>query len=282
MKRRSSLAIVTILVLLTLSCNFLGGGEEEGAEATPPPTEPALPEAESPRVRPADGMPMVHVPAGEFLMGDDTSPFASEKPAHTVYLDEYWIDRYEVTNAQYGLCVDAGACAEPQSWEDSNLNGDPQPALVVWEAAQAYCHWGEGRLATEAEWEKAARGTDGRKWPWGNEFDPSLANLNGDEDGYEFTAPVGSFPRGASPYDLMDVAGNAAEWVSDWYDPEYYAESPTHNPAGPASGEQRLVRGTLANGGGGPEKCRCVARFPNDPVRWEFGFRCVSNTPPEE
>ena len=298
MKRRTFLARVAILILVTLSSGCLGG-KDEIAEAPPllieptsqaltrssegaTPLEPVLGEVESPRVRPADGMLVSHIPAGEFLMGDDASPLAAEKPAHRVNLGAYWIDHLEVTNAQYRLCVEAGVCSEPKSWKDGNLNGDNQPVLVVWEAAQAYCEWAGGRLPTEAEWEKAARGTGGHKWPWGNAFDSSLANLNGDADGYGFTAPVGSFPGGASPYGLLDMAGNAAEWVSDWYDAEYYARSPTHNPSGPASGKQRSVRGTVANGGGGPEKCRAVARFPQDPVRWEFGFRCVSSVPPDD
>ena len=96
------------------------------------------------------------------------------------------------------------------------------------------------------------------------------------------TAPVGSFPTGASPYGLLDMAGNAAEWVADWYDPEYYAHSPAQNPTGPAGGEQKVVRGTIANAGGGPEKCRGVARYPQDHTRGEFGFRCAATTPPSE
>jgi sulfatase modifying factor 1 len=232
-----------------------------------------------PITRPADGMVMIHIPAGEFLMGDDTSPFPAEKPQHLVYLDEYWMDRTEVSNAQYRRCVEAEVCAAPKSWDDANLNGDDQPALVPWEAAQTYCAWVGARLPAEAQWEKAARGIDGRKWPWGSEFEPGRANLSGEEDGYMHTAPVGIFPTGASPYGLLDMAGNAAEWVADWYDPEYYTRSPTQNPTGPGGGEQKTIRGTLANGGGGPEKCRCVARYPQDPVRWEFGFRCAATTP---
>jgi formylglycine-generating enzyme required for sulfatase activity len=283
-----------ILALISLfAASACGGGEDE-AEATGPsaptttqpsaeqPTSPPeataapLPAQQQPVERAIDGMVMVHVPAGEFLMGSDESAFPPERPAHLVTLDEYWIDRTEVTNAQYRLCVEAGVCAEPKPWEDANLNTDDQPALVLWEAARTYCEWAGGRLPTEAEWEKAARGTDGRLWPWGQEFEPGRANLSGDEDGYGYTAPVGSFPDGASPYGLQDMAGNAAEWVADWYDPEYYTHSPAQNPPGPAGGEQKLVRGTISNAGGGPEKCRCVARYPQDPVRWEFGFRCVT------
>lgn len=298
MKKHNKLLFIVVaaLVLAALSCGPFGDlfGGEEGEATQPPSTEapdaatappqeataPPEPEGPSSGFRSVDGMEMMRIPAGEFLMGDDGSPFAPERPAHTVFLDEYWIDRHEVSNGQYRLCVDAGVCAAPESWEDENLDDESQPALVLWESARTFCGWVGGRLPTEAEWEKAARGTDGRQWPWGNEFDLAMANLNGDDDGYGHTAPVGSFPSGASPYGLLNMAGNAAEWVADWFGEEYYAQSPAANPPGPASGEQKLVRGTLANGGGGPEKCRCVARFPQDPGRWEFGFRCVSDVAP--
>jgi hypothetical protein len=226
-------------------------------------------------------MTVVHVPDGEFLMGSDASPYSFERPEHIVYLDAYWIDQTEVSNTQYRRCVEAEVCAAPKSWEDPNSNADDQPALVAWEAAQAYCEWVGGRLPTEAEWEKAARGTDGRRWPWGNEFEPGRANLSGEEDGYTGTSPVGVFPDGASPYGLLDMAGNAAEWVSDWWDPEYYDRSPARNPTGPAGGDEKVIRGSIANAGGGPEKCRCVARFSRA-TSDEVGFRCVSNTPPDE
>ena len=287
--------IFTLLLLLaTVAC---GGGDKESeatasptvlpaaASASATPTKPGatsapVHEQEQPVERGVDGMVMVYVPAGEFLMGSDESPFPQEKPQHLVTLDGFWIDRVEVSNAQYRLCVGAGDCAESKAWTDSNLNGDEQPALVLWEAAQTYCEWVGGRLPTEAEWEKAARGTDGRTWPWGSEFQPDRANLSGDDDGYEFTAPVGSFPTGVSPYGLLDMAGNAAEWVADWYDAEAYAHSPAQNPTGPGGGDQKVIRGTIANGGGGPEKSRCIARYPQDPTRWEFGLRCVATEPP--
>jgi hypothetical protein len=225
-------------------------------------------------------MTMFNVPAGEFLMGLDDSPFAPERPQHLVFLDDFWIDRNEVSNAQYRLCVEAGACTEPRTWGDANFNTDDQPSLVPWESAEKYCLWAGGRLPTEAEWEKAARGTDGRIWPWGNEFEANRANLAKDSDGYGFTAPIGSFPGDASPYGLLDVAGNAAEWVADWYDAEYYTHSPAQNPTGPAGGDKKVQRGTIANAGGGPEKCRCVARYAADP-NWDFGFRCAATAPPE-
>jgi hypothetical protein len=226
-------------------------------------------------------MTMVHVPAGDFLMGDDASAFAPEKPAHRVALDAYWIDRTEVTNVQYRACVEAGGCPEPRVWWNEDLNGDEQPVLVPWASAEAYCTWVGARLPTEAEWEKAVRGTDGRTWPWGDEFEANRANLSGEEDGYGGTAPVGSFPDDLSPYGLLDGAGNAAEWVADWFEVDYYARAPRENPKGPATGERKVHRAPIANAGGGPEKCRCVARYGADP-NWEFGFRCVAGVPPAD
>jgi formylglycine-generating enzyme required for sulfatase activity len=254
------------------------GGETPGAipDLPPPPAETQT------KARPADGMTMIYIPAGQFVMGDDASAFAPERPAHLVFLTDYWIDKTEVTNAQYRLCVQAGVCTPPPAFDNPDLNGDQQPALVPWSGAQAYCQWVGGRLPTEAEWEKAARGTDARLWPWGHQFEDGRANLSGDTDGYGFTAPVGVFPAGASPYSLLDMAGNAAEWVADWYDAAYYAQSPAQNPTGPAVGEEKVVRSTIANGGGGPEKCRTVARYPAPPEhpRWHYGFRCASTTQP--
>lgn len=283
MNSRNTWGILMIVALLALACSLTGGPDEEAPEPTTPAAEattPPKPEPEDTAVRALDGMEMVLIPAGEFLMGDDASAFAPEKPAHIVYLDEYWIDRYEVTNAQYRLCVEAEVCPEPGFWWNEDLNGDRQPVLVPWKAAKTYCEWVDGRLPTEAEWEKATRGTDGRTWTWGNEFVPNRANLSSDEDGYGPTAPVGSFPDDLSPYGLLDVAGNAGEWVADWWDAEYYARSPARNPTGPAGGEKRVHRAPIANAGGGPEKSRCVARYAADPS-WEYGFRCISPTRPE-
>jgi formylglycine-generating enzyme required for sulfatase activity len=190
--------------------------------------------------RSEDGAEMVLVPAGEFLMGSDDG--ADEKPPHRVYLDAFSIDKYETTNALYRRFMDATNRAAPWYWSDAKGNGATQPVVgVSWGDADAYCRWAGKRLPTEAEWEKAARGTDGRKYPWGEQWDASRANWGESKLGK--TAPVGSYPGGVSPYGAHDMAGNAWEWVADWYDKDYYQRSPERNPKGPDSGSARVLRG---------------------------------------
>jgi formylglycine-generating enzyme required for sulfatase activity len=205
---------------------------------------------------------MVFVPAGEFIMGDDEGD-DDEKPEREVFLDAFHIDKYEVTNAQYKECVDAGACNPPArisspshlSYYD-NPEFDDYPVIwVSWDDAQTYCKWRGKRLPTEAEWEKAARGTDERLWPWGNsEPDESKLNLcdvnclydwkeSHIDDGYADTAPVGSFEAGKSPYGVYNMGGNIREWVADWFTPDYYRNAPDRNPPGPSSGIGKALRG---------------------------------------
>ena len=232
------------------------------------------------QVSPKDGMTMVIVPEGDFIMGtadSDKSAPIGEKPQHTVFLDSYWIDQTDVTNAMYVKCVKDGACKESTFKDAPDFNGDNQPVIGIgWDSAKAYCQWAGRRLPTEAEWEKAARGTDGLIYPWGNQPpNGSLANFN--KSGGK-TADVGSFPAGASPYGALDMAGNVWQWVADWYDPSYYQSMTTwRNPTGPSSGYTRVVRGGSLFFG--PDDVRSAVRVVNyaSSGRSYFGFRCAES-----
>ncbi len=214
---------------------------------TATPTPAVTPTPQAGEKRESGGIPFVYVPAGEFEMGSDNGG-SDEQPVHTVYLDSYWIMQTEVTNAEYAKCVDAEVCRKPNNdrWNDNSYSNHPV-TNVSWHDAVAYADWLSGetgqtmRLPTEAEWEKAARGADGRTYPWGGASpDSSLLNYNRNEGG---TTPVGSYPNGASPYGALDMAGNVWEWTADWYASDYYANSPDRNPQGPGSGGSRVLRG---------------------------------------
>jgi formylglycine-generating enzyme required for sulfatase activity len=266
--------------------------------------------------RPIDGMVMVFLPKGEFMMGSDDEEiihalemcnrhygecqltwFQVEQPVHKIVLDAFWIDQTEVSNAQYQLCVEAGSCEPPiqinsdtrnSYYEDDSYEYYPV-VNVSWYQASAYCEWVGGRLPTEAEWEYAARGPEGRRYPWGNEYDGAKLNscdLNCGydwaeeifDDGYADTAPVGSYPSGASWCGSFDMAGNVWEWTADWFG-EYTDKSQT-NPSGPATGSARAVRGDAADGT--RSVSRSAARHGMAPSRTYAytGFRCVySNLP---
>ncbi len=199
---------------------------------------------------------MVLIPEGTFEMGCDwgTDPYlctVEESPLHTVQLDADYIDKHEVTNSRYAACVDAGVCSAPKrtsspTWP--SYYGDPAyanyPVIYVdWLQAGAFCEWEHKRLPTEAEWEKAARGaSDRRAFPWGNDT-PPCGRANGPTGCVGDTTAVGSYSAGASPYGVMDMAGNVLEWVNDWYDPDYYTYTPYSNPPGPATGAERVTRG---------------------------------------
>jgi serine/threonine-protein kinase len=221
---------------------------------------------------------MAYVPAGEFLVGStdsDTDADSREKPQHKVYLDAFWIDRAEVTKAQYQQCVDAMKCAAPGC--SGTGKGDHPVVCVSWHDAVNYCAWAERRLPTEVEWEKAARGTDGRRYPWGNDApDCTRANYRGKDGGcVGETTAVGSYPSGTSPYGVLDMAGNVLEWVADWYGENYYASSAAQNPEGPASGQYRVLRGgTWNNFQRGVRAAGRSGGVPED-LSYDIGFRCA-------
>ncbi len=197
---------------------------------------------------------LILVPAGTFTMGSHRRA-ADEKPAHKVYLDAYYIGKYEVTNAEYHeFWLENGSAKNtPEDFTHLPHIGEwparaqqlPNYPVVglSWHAAQAYAKWKGMRLPTEAEWEKAARGYTDRTWPWGNAIEPH-ANTDADNDGYQNQlAPVGRFPAGKSYYGAMDMAGNVWEWTADWYSDVYYFQSPKQNPKGPDVGSWRVIRG---------------------------------------
>ncbi len=208
---------------------------------TLPPSPPTCSQIGQTWVSPEDNMVLVCVPAGDFIMGSNDGD-GDEKPLHTVYLDAYWIDQTEVTNAMYALCVKAGVCPLPPNAYNNVPNF---PVIwVSWDDAKAYCEWAGRRLPSEAEWEKAARGTDGRKYPWGETLSCTQANYGGVKGScVDYMTAVGSYSSYASPYGTFDMAGNVFEWVNDWYDYSYYAVSPSNNPTGPTSGQFRGRRG---------------------------------------
>jgi len=273
---------------------------------TPVNTQPLTLGIGSTKISQLDGMNLMYVPAGNFLMGSDKNadPQADDDklPQHTVYLDAFWIDQTLVTNTMFTLFIQAigyQTDAEKGGWgwvfqngNWSQVNGtnwqhpqgpgagiqeiEAHPVVQVsWNDATAYCQWAGRRLPTEAEWEKAARGTDGRIYPWGNQApDTTLANFNmnvGD------TTNVGSYPSGASPYGALDMAGNVWEWVSDWYSAAFYQTSPSSNPVGPSSGDGRVLRGGSWFYDDG--YVRAAIRLGNSPDRRsnDVGFRCAAS-----
>ncbi len=223
----------------------------------------------------------VYVPAGEFIMGEDSTSSTDHSPARSVMLESFWIQQAEVTNQQYSQCVAAGKCTAPNKVSKTKYRYGANtyenfPVVgVSWNQAQEYCTFIEARLPTEAEWEKTARGVEGKTYPWGNNK-PACDLLNYD-DCLDPSEPeeVRSYPDGTSPFEAMDMAGNVSEWVADWYQNDYYRSAPSANPPGPAEGIEKVYRGgayasPLAD-------INPVSRFTAKPNEYaaDLGFRCV-------
>ncbi|GAB4539150.1 MAG: hypothetical protein Fur002_03750 [Anaerolineales bacterium] len=223
-----------------------------------------------------DGMTQLYVPAGEFFMGRLNAKGTSG-PQHVVYLDAFWMDRVEVSNAMYLMCMQAGGCTPLSSdniWYRNWIYRDHPVVYVTWEQAKVYCEWAGRRLPTEAEWEKAGRGTDGRLYPWGDEPPtPSLANFA--ESLIQESVSVYRYPLGASPYGALNMSGNAREWTADWFDPEYYNASPYANPQGAPSGTERSLRSGSYNEDG--REILITKRYNHEPqsAGLSRGFRCA-------
>jgi formylglycine-generating enzyme required for sulfatase activity len=231
---------------------------------------------------------MISIPAGPFIRGTNEGGF-DERPQRTLVLDAFAIDRYEVTNYQYQQFVDGTGhrkSGPPARYAKnmSKMRGVNQPVVYVsWEDAEAYCHWRGKRLPTEAEWEKAMRGSDGRLWPWGNVDQANGANWARVQDGHEVSASVGSVPTDKSPYGVMDGAGNVMEWVADWYGERYFEEAQEKNPQGLDNGVFRVLRGggyaTTGSDIRITSRSKLVADFRDETI----GFRCaVSGEKPEK
>ena len=260
-------------ILLALKVKF--EGSERMAKVVTEPSPGKIPDT-------------VYIPAGEFIMG--SNDYDDEKPVHKVYLSAFYIDKYEVTNAQYKKCVDAGKCKKPHNtrWYNNSKLANHPVVYVDWYMADAYCKWAGKRLPTEAEWEKAARGEGGRKYPWGDSWDKNKCNCwegpqkQGMADMQEGrgTLPVGSFLDGASVYGVQDLAGNVWEWVADWYDGSYYQSSPRSNPQGPGSGTSNVLRG--GSWYAKPSTIRASYRYVSYPhaTYFNIGFRCACSSSP--
>ena len=312
MKRRQYLLLVVLTVIAGLIggavSNWLFVARAAGVQETSVAAQDGQ-EADLPKeIVGKDGAEMVLIPAGEFEMGTDSSEvpqlaqwakkwwssaqaswFEDEAPHHAVYLDKFHMDKYEVTNALYREFMDATGHKAPADWNDSKYNAPDHPVVgVSWDDAKAYAAWAGKRLPTEAEWEKAARGgLADKRFPWGDS-DPAGSQCNfadnktdyiwsdkSVDDGYAYTAPVGSFtPNG---YGLYDMAGNVWEWCADWYYGYYYSSSPSGNPTGPGSEiPHRVVRG--GSWDLTPNSLRVAGRYRYFPTFTSFnlGFRCVS------
>ena len=218
---------------------------------------------------PVDKALIVFVPAGEFDMGSESGE-SKESLVQTVYLDAFWIYQTEVTIALYQQCVKAGVC---ERLPYKRRHKDHPVAWVDSQQSQVYCEWAGGSLPTEAQWEKAARGTDGRTYPWGEGINHDLANYS-DKNSYDGTLPVGSYPGGSSPYGALDMAGNVSEWVTDWNGGDYQ-NSPMENPTGPESGRARVLRGGSWFNNAYYLRAAYRKHYFPDSTNGSYGFRCA-------
>ncbi len=244
---------------------------------------------------PKDGMTLLYIPAGDFEMGS-TGNEADERPVHDVYLNAFFMDQTEVTNAMYAICVNDGKCEPPRantSYTQNASNGsfyygnplfDNYPVIFVsWVDARNYCKWADRRLPTEAEWEKAATWDAGKEikriYPWGNKIDCTYANYygKGNDLCVGDTSAVGSYPDGVSFYGILDMAGNVWEWVADRYDPEYYGVTSEYsNPTGPRSGDYIVIRGgSFLTGRATGVRSSDRDKLPPDNTSHNIGFRCA-------
>jgi formylglycine-generating enzyme required for sulfatase activity len=309
--RRAPLLALAILALAGASALAEGAPPPRARPPTPPPSQPVeeAPADQGLLTLRAPAPEAILIRAGSFTMGADElevaqalglcrleprrddcteQEFAAEYPEHEVYLGDYWIDRSEVSVARYRQCVNAGRCVPPPFSSGGERFDQPDlpVTLVSWNDAGRFCAWAGGRLPTEAEWERAARGIAGRRYPWGMVYNPKLSNHGrfglpdlDDGDGFLELAPIGAFPNGRTPDGIDDLAGNVEEWVSDWYAPEYGKASAV-NPPGPELGDERVVRG--GSYVRGRAHLRSTARdkdIPNRKLPWR-GFRCVRDRSP--
>lgn len=279
--------VFLIVVLLAASMPLIG--ILRGTMSTPFEAEPRHSEEESTNFSIEPSAPeepiteeLAAITAGPFVRGTSRGGF-DERPERTIYLDGFLIDRYEVTNAQYALFVKETGHRKsgPPSRYAKNtarMRGVNQPAVYVsWEDAKAYCAWRGKRLPSEAEWEKAMRGIDGRLWPWGNVEIPDGANWARVDDGFDVAAPVGRVKSDASPYGVMDGAGNVMEWVNDWYLESAYAEASDRNPVGPEYGIYKVLRGAAYTSSGSDLRITARSKMMPDFRDETIGFRCAQS-----
>jgi serine/threonine-protein kinase len=329
-----SLLLLMALVLCLCSAGYAVGEPRPTEKVDPPPEvnpnavvwhtpePPVNPEAGDVWVNPKDGMEMVYVPAGEFIMGtsdaqvdawlkeypgDKREWFKDEQPQCRVNLPGYWMGRTEVTNAQYRQFVQATGRRAPEHWKGGQVPSglDNFPVVDVdWEDVRAYCEWAGGHLPTELQWEKAASGTDGRIFPWGNQWDNKrcrnfeliTGRAYASEDEWATAVDnwmqahdpirkgptaVGSCPAGASPYGALDMAGNVRQWCADGYDGEAYKRYAKGDLTPPKSGTYKVLRGGSWLYGA-PRNFRCALRYRSLPDSRDddFGFRCARDASP--